>query len=122
VSQIKRRRSILDVTGDWRLFYDWDCEGRYCITDISFHADGTLTCAEGWSGQWVWLAGMILFWNDGLEVVYSGNLVRSCIAGIAANFDSRGWRGCFYMLQSGAPLYDEFTAMRVGEKPDSMGQ
>ncbi|GJL66082.1 MAG: hypothetical protein NPIRA05_10530 [Nitrospirales bacterium] len=106
------------VTGNWTLFYDWNCDGSYSTTTMNIQTDGTWTNGEGHSGLWVQAAGMFMFHFNNSETTYAGNLASESMTGISTTFN--GLKGCFYMLQSGVPT--SFSALRVKEKADSLGQ
>jgi hypothetical protein len=106
------------VTGNWTLFYDWNCDGSYSKTTMTVNANGTWNNAEGYSGLWVQVAGMFMFTYNNSETTYAGNLASKSITGISTTFS--GLNGCFYMLQAGVPT--TFTAERVAGKLDSQGK
>src|SRR5688572_12403682 len=106
------------VTGNWTLFYDWNCDGSYSSTRMTVNAGGTWTNGEGHSGLWVQVAGVFMFHFNNSETTYAGNLASKSITGISTTF--AGLTGCFYMLQSGVPT--AFTEERVAGKLDSLGK
>jgi hypothetical protein len=108
------------VTGNWTLFFDWDCDGGYGNTPMTFKNDGTWTCGEGYSGKWVEGAGMLVFVYNGSQTTYCGNLASQSVTGISA-FAAGGAKGCFYMLQEGA-LPTSLDSKRAVKKPDSAGK
>ncbi len=101
-----------------RLFYDWDCDGRFGSTTITVNNDGTFTSGEGPNGLWVQIAGMFVFTFNNTEVTYAGNLAGKSITGVNTTFSGRN--GCFYMLQEGVPT--AFAETRVAAKPDVRGK
>lgn len=106
------------VPGTWTLHYDWGCEGLYSSTPMTINADGTWSNGEGFTGQWVAVAGELMFQFDNLQTTYAGNLADLSVTGIQSTFS--GLDGCFYMLQEGAPT--EFALARRAEgKADSGG-
>lgn len=105
------------VTGNWTLFYDWDCDGSYSSVAMTVNANGTWT-GPSYSGLWVQSAGMFMFTYNNSETTYAGNLASKSITGISTTFG--GLNGCFYMLQSGAPT--SFKAERVEGKKDEAGK
>jgi hypothetical protein len=96
------------VTGNWTLYYDWDCDGSYNSVSIIVNAGGTFTTGSGYSGLWVQEAGMLLLTINNSETTYAGNLASRSITGISTTF--AGLNGCFYMLQAGVP-----TAFAIDE-------
>lgn len=105
------------VPGNWRLFYDWDCDGSYSQTTMTVESSGTFTLGEGSSGLWVQNAGMFMFTFNDSETTYTGNLASRSVTGISTTFS--GLNGCFYMLQDGVPTV--FANERVGSKADAQG-
>lgn len=105
------------VTGDWTLFYDWDCDGTYSSVAMKVNAGGTWSI-PGYTGLWIQVAGMFMFTFNGLETTYAGNLASKSITGISTTFT--GLNGCFYMLQKGVPT--TFTATTTGAKKDPSGK
>jgi hypothetical protein len=111
------------VTGNWTLFYDWDCDGSYGKTTMTVNANGTLTIGEGSSGRWVQVAGMFMFnFNNDASVTYAGNLASKSIVGISTTTLNGLGRsnGCFYMLQAGVPT--TFAAEGVAGKLNAQGK
>ncbi len=106
------------VTGNWTLFYDWNCDGTYSTVPMTFAANGTWTSSGSYKGPWVQVAGMLMFTFDGSDTTYAGNLASKSNTGIMSTFS--GLNGCFYMLQDGVPT--AFAAERVAEKADMKGQ
>ena len=106
------------ITGNWTLFYDWNCDGSYSKTSMKVNAGGTWTNGEGYSGLWVQSAGMFMFTFNNLETTYAGNLASKSVTGISTTFT--GTNGCFYMLQAGVPT--AFSDERVGGKVDASGK
>ena len=109
------------VTGDWTLFYDWNCDGSYSTVSITVNNVGTFRTGSGYTGLWVQVAGMFMFHYNNSETTYSGNLASKSITGIMTTFSGTGGlKGCFYMLQSGVET--SFAARRVKEKADESGK
>jgi hypothetical protein len=106
------------VTGNWTLFYDWDCDGTYSKTTMSVNPDGTFSLGEGSKGLWVQVAGMFMFTFNNTETNYAGNLASKSITGISTTFS--GLNGCFYMLQAGVPT--SFLEERAANKKDARGK
>jgi hypothetical protein len=106
------------VTGNWTLFYDWNCDGSYSKTTMVVSAGGTWTNGEGHKGLWVQNAGMFMFTFNNSETTYAGNLASKSITGISTTFS--GLNGCFYMLQAGVPT--SFAEERVAGKMDAKGK
>jgi hypothetical protein len=107
----------MPVSGNWTLFYDWDCDGSYSKATMTVNTDGTLT-TEGYSCLWVQTAGMFMFTFNDSETTYAGTLASKSITGISTTFS--GLNGCFYMLQEGVPT--TFVAERAAGKVDSQGR
>jgi hypothetical protein len=108
----------MPVPGNWTLYYDWGCGGSYGSTPMTINADGTWSNGEGYTGQWVAVAGELMFAFDNLRTTYAGNLADMSVTGIQTTFS--GSDGCFYLLQQGAP--GEFGVARRAEgKADSGG-
>jgi hypothetical protein len=105
------------VTGNWTLFYDWNCDGTYSKATMTVNSDGTWSSSEGYKGLWVQLAGMFMFTFNS-ETTYAGNLASKSITGISTTFS--GLNGCFYMLQAGVPT--SFLEERAASKKDSKGR
>jgi hypothetical protein len=105
------------VTGDWTLFFDWDCDGTYSSVPMTVNAGGTFTLS-GSTGLWVQIAGMFMFTFNNSETTYAGNLASKSITGISTTFS--GLNGCFYMLQKGVPT--SFAAAKAGSKKDATGK
>ena len=106
------------ITGNWTLFYDWNCDGSYSKETFTVNAGGTWTDGEGHSGLWVQSAGMFMFTFNNSETTYAGNWTSKSITGISTTFG--GLKGCFYMLQAGVPK--SFEAERVAGKLDASGK
>jgi hypothetical protein len=106
------------ITGNWTLFYDWDCDGSYSKTTMTVNNNGTWTNGEGASGLWVQVAGVFMFTFNNSETTYSGNFTSKSITDISTTFS--GLQGCFYMLQQGVPT--SFAAERVSGKMDAQGK
>lgn len=106
------------VSGNWTLFYDWDCTGNYGSTSMSINANGTWTNGQGYSGQWAQAAGMLMFKFNNINTTYCGNLASRSVTGIQSTFG--GLNGCFYMLQAGVPT--AFAEERGKHKSDSSGK
>lgn len=106
------------ITGDWTLFYDWNCDGDYGSTIMTVKSDGTWENNDGYEGVWVQVAGMFMFSSTDLSVTYSGNLASKSVTGIMSNYHSLS--GCFYMLQSGVST--TFATKRIESKMDSSGK
>lgn len=116
VSEIKF--TFIAITGNWTLFYNWDCDGSYSKTSMTANAGGNWTNREGHSGPWVQIAGMFMFTFNNSETTYAGNWASKSITGISTTFS--GLKGCFYMLQKGVPT--SFSAERVSDKKDASGE
>jgi hypothetical protein len=107
----------MPVTGNWTLFYDWNCDGSYSKATMTVNANGTWTNSEGFNGQWVQIAGIFMFNFNGLKTAYAGNLASKSITGASTTYS--GLNGCFYMLQAGVPT--AFHEERAKGKVDSGG-
>jgi len=96
------------VSGSWKFFFDWGCDGSYSNTTITFNANGTFKTGEGLTGKWVQVQGMISWLYDGTPgTVYAGNVIGGAIAGMQTTWG--GGNGCFYCtLGTGA------TAAKAG--------
>ena len=105
------------ITGEWTLFYDWNCDGSYSTGPITLNPNGTFTQGT-YTGTWVQVAGMLTFQFKGSSTTYSGNWASKSITGIMSTFS--GLNGCYYMLQSGAP--QSFEAKQVAGKLDAAGK
>jgi hypothetical protein len=105
------------IPGSWTLFYDWDCDGSYSKTTMSFNANGTWS-GGGYTGLWSQSAGMLLFTFNGSETTYGGNYASKSVTGISTTFS--GLKGCFYMLQAGVPT--AFLEERIATKKDASGK
>lgn len=108
----------MPVTGNWTLFYDWDCDGSYSKATMTLSAAGTWTSSEGHNGQWVQIAGIFMFNFTGFKTAYAGTLTSKSITGVSTTFS--GLNGCFYMLQAGVPT--TFHEERAKGKVDSSGK
>ena len=108
----------MPVTGNWTLFYDWDCDGSYSKATMTINADGTWTSSESHNGQWVQIAGMFMFNFASSKTTYAGNLASKSITGVSTTY--AGLKGCFYMLQAGVPT--AFHEERAKNKADSSGK
>jgi hypothetical protein len=106
------------ITGNWTLFYDWNCDGTYGSTTMTINSDGTWSNGEGYKGPWVQVAGMFMFTFNNSDTTYAGNLASKSITGISTSFG--GLNGCFYMLQAGVPT--AFLEERAAGKQDSKGR
>jgi hypothetical protein len=106
------------VTGNWTLFYDWNCDGSYSKTTMTVNAGGKWTNGEGANGLWVQVAGVFMFTFNNSETTYAGNLASKSITGISTTFS--GLNGCFYMLQAGVPT--TFDVERVAGKLNAQGK
>lgn len=100
------------------MFYDWNCDGSYSKTSMTVNAGDTWINGEGYSGQWVQVAGMFMFNFSNGKTAYAGNLASKSVTGIMSTFG--GLNGCFYMLQKGVPT--TFALERVAHKTDSQGK
>lgn len=85
------------ITGKWQLNFDWDCDGTYTTTFLTFNADGTWTGGEFVSGRWMELNGQLIFNHDNAPAVYFGNVVGSVASGTMTDFGKGN--GCWYMIR-----------------------
>lgn len=92
---------IMTITGQWTLYYDWNSTGNYSSTSMTVNSNGTWSNGQGYSGQWVQVAGLFTFNFDNGKTTYSGNWADRSITGICTTFT--GFNGSFYMLQAGVP-------------------
>ena len=106
------------VTGDWKLYYDWNCDGSYASTTMTVKADGTWTNGDGGAGLWVQVAGMFMFQFNNTKTTYCGDFASKSVTGISTTFT--GLKGCFYMLQSGVPALAA-EAAKGKEKANAAG-
>lgn len=91
----------MPIPGNWRLFYDWGCDGSYSSTTMTFNADGTWSNGQGYKGTWAGVAGMVTFQFANSTTTYSGVVASLSVTGIQSTFT--GLNGCFYLLGAGAP-------------------
>lgn len=85
---------------------------------MTLNANGTWSSGQGYSGQWVQVAGLLIFKFNNGNTTYAGNLADRSITGIQSTF--AGLNGCFYMLQSG--VLTTFAEERGKHKADSSGK
>jgi hypothetical protein len=106
------------VPGNWTLFYDWNCSGNYGSTTMNLNTNGTWSSGQGYSGQWIQVAGLLIFKFNNSNTTYAGNLADRSVTGIQSTFG--GLNGCFYMLQAG--VLTAFAEERGKHKADSSGK
>jgi hypothetical protein len=89
------------ITGDWDLYYDWDCTGSYNgPATLTFYTDGTFYAVEdtsGGYGTWTLASGSLDYIYDEYPYAhYLGtvNSARDYIEGTMSTSD--GSAGCFY--------------------------
>ena len=110
------------VSGTWKIFYDWGCDGGYSNTTITFNADGTFKTGEGYTGKWVQVAGMIT-WRYDSGTTYAGNVIGGAINGMQTTWS--GFNGCFYCTANTATATATATAASATTakaKSDSAGK
>jgi hypothetical protein len=93
--------SSQSITGDWDLYYTWDCSSSYNgPATVSFYTDGSYYAVEGDSGGYgTWtVTGSTLdyIYNDYPYAHYIGTLTstRDYVDGTMSTSD--GSSGCFY--------------------------
>ncbi|SMD20555.1 hypothetical protein SAMN05661093_06479 [Kibdelosporangium aridum] len=92
--------------------FDWQCDGSYSATSITFKPDGTFTAGAG-PGVWVIQAGMLTFQFDGIRTTYSS--ASSSGTGIQSTFgDFGGVNGCHLLLGPGSTLATTDTTETLG--------
>jgi hypothetical protein len=106
------------ITGNWTLFYDWNCDGSYSKAQMTIQPNGRFTLSEGFSGPWIQVAGMFIFTFDNSDTTYAGDFADKSITGISTTFG--GLNGCFYLPQEGVPA--TFAAERAAGKPNARGE
>ena len=83
-------------SGEWMLFYDWGCSGRYGNTPITFSSDGTFS-SPPYTGKWYESEGKIMWrFDTAPNTAYSGDQVGLAMIGIISTF--AGLNGCWYAL------------------------
>jgi hypothetical protein len=108
----------MPIPGEWFLSFDWGCDGAYGYTTMTINADGTWTNGEGYTGQWVAVAGQLMFEFDNSRTTYAGNLAGTSATGIQTTFG--GLDGCFLLVQEG-PTAAFSESRRAEGKADSAG-
>lgn len=95
---------MASIVGTWIMTTDWGCDGSISGSwDHTFNADGTWTASTGDSGRWFQAEGMFSLSADDLpNLIYSGNVSGSWIAGIQGYTDTSGMKGCFGGVRSTA--------------------
>lgn len=111
----------VDASGNWTMFYDWDCDGSFGAVEMILNSNHTWTSSEGYNGKWVRQEGMIIFNFSNSKTVYNGNIASKSITGINTTFKNN-LSGCFYMLQEGATPLASQQASETSETMDSQGK
>jgi len=97
----KLNSTIMTITGQWTLYYDWNSTGNYSSTSMTVNANATWSNGQGFTGQWAQVAGLFTFQFANEKTTYAGNWADKSITGINTTF--AGLNGSFYMLQTGVP-------------------
>jgi hypothetical protein len=68
------------VPGDWRIFFDWFCDGSPPFTLITLNPDYTFTTGDGGSGTWAQSDNEV-FWTFSTGTQYIGYVAGDIMAG-----------------------------------------
>jgi hypothetical protein len=81
------------VVGTWNFYYDWDCNGGYASTTITFNNNGTFT-SQSYTGTWYAVESQII-WKYPSGTTYAGSKVGGVMSGMMATTWS-ALKGCWY--------------------------
>jgi len=101
------------------LYYDWNSTGHYGSTSMTINANGTWSNGQGYTGNWLQVAGMMMFEFNNSKTTYAGNLADLSVTGIMSTF--AGLNGSFYMLES-VPAAATAAVERRHAKGDTSGK
>ena len=88
-----------DITGDWTVYYSWDCTGDYSYSDLAFYSDNTFNIdndAALW-GTWSLSGSSVDFMFDeypNTRYVGSIDSTGDYMDGTMSNYDDMS--GCWY--------------------------
>ena len=85
----------LVLPGSWTLYFDWNCDGSYFSTTITYNNDGTFS--TGSTGNWIQTEGMAL-WRYTSGTAYGGNGTGEAKVGIMSTFSTL--EGCWYTIKN----------------------
>lgn len=70
------------VVGTWNLFIDWACLDAPHQTSITFIGNGNWSSADGQSGHWIQVEGLVL-WNvhDTPDMCWAANVTNNALNG-----------------------------------------
>ncbi len=92
---------MVSVIGTWKIFVDWNCNGSYANTTITFNNNGTFSSPSG-AGKWSQHDGKIIWaFGETPNAVYGGDLVDAAMVGIMSNF-TNSQSGCWYAVSASA--------------------
>ena len=97
---------MANVVGSWVITTDWGCDGSITGSfNQTFHADGTWTSTPfAHNGRWIQVEGLVVWtFSDIANLVYSGNLSGSWMAGIEGYEAAGGIKGCYGAHRAGVP-------------------
>lgn len=96
----------MDIIGEWTLYYDWGCIGKYGNAGIVFTSDGHFETSEKdkCKGNWYQVDDMILWQYDGQPVVaYAGNIGTNMMSGLMGMYDSKA-SGRWHAIKSASEI------------------
>lgn len=106
------------VPGNWNLSYDWNCDGTYTKTPMTFNAGGTFSMGGAVAGNWFENHGTLVFvFSNG--TTYSGYHVNKSITGVQRAFVSN-LDGCWYAHPNDGAVYS-VTPAREGVSDGGYG-
>lgn len=106
------------VPGNWNLSFDWNCDGTYTKTPITFNAGGTFSQGGAVAGNWFENHGTLVFvFSNG--TTYSGYHVNKSITGVQRAFASN-LDGCWYAHPNDGAVYS-VTPSREGVSDSGYG-
>lgn len=95
------------VVGTWNYYYDWECNGSYNSTTITFNNDGTFSTGFGNNGKWYQVQNYVI-WEFPSGTTYAGNMVGNAMLGMMATTWSSK-KGCWYCTKK---------TLRLKRKPE----
>jgi hypothetical protein len=89
------------LTGDWIIYYDWNCDGSFNSHNMTFYADGTWSSSEGYTGTWAQDGCNIDWWyTSGTH--YWGVMTLDGLYMDGDMLSSGGLSGCWWADRTGS--------------------
>lgn len=108
------------AVGNWNLNFDWNCDGTYSRTPMTFNAGGTFSLGGAVAGNWFENHGTLVFVFTPSGTTYSGYHVNKSMTGVQRAFASN-LDGCWYAHPNDGAVYDAAPANSDGGTADGIG-